>query len=254
MESFGEFLRRERELRHIELDEIAKTTRIKKSYLQSIESDSYEDLPSIVFIKGFIRSYCNYLGIDPDDTVNKFQIFYDTGMPHTVKPETDTIHHPSKSIKNLLVLAIGMAAVVFIGVIYYNGSRSVEKVNKGEKLSKQTELIAAAITNTIAAEKAAITQSTVLPQTAAAPVTQTVIMHTLLLKATEPTWIRLVPLNDEKNAKDVILNTGDNASFKFSDTAILTIGNAEGIEIILDNKLIPHQHKHAEVIRIKIPR
>ncbi|MBK8172125.1 MAG: helix-turn-helix domain-containing protein [Sandaracinaceae bacterium] len=69
MESTGRYLRRERELRRVSLEELAQTTRIPLKMLVSIEDDRFDKLPGEVFARGFLRSYAQALGIDSEDVL-----------------------------------------------------------------------------------------------------------------------------------------------------------------------------------------
>ena len=61
MASFGEILKRERELRDISLREIADATKIHIRYLEALEANRFDSLPGGVFNKGFIRAYAAFL-------------------------------------------------------------------------------------------------------------------------------------------------------------------------------------------------
>lgn len=69
MEPIGRYLKRERELRQVSLEELAQTTRIPLKMLQHIERDDFERLPGEVFARGFLKSYARALGIEPDDVL-----------------------------------------------------------------------------------------------------------------------------------------------------------------------------------------
>jgi cytoskeletal protein RodZ len=69
MSSFGETLRRERELRQISLREISEATKINLRYLDALERDDFRHLPGGVFNKGFVRAYAQFIGIDPESMV-----------------------------------------------------------------------------------------------------------------------------------------------------------------------------------------
>lgn len=69
MESIGRYLRREREVRRVSLEELAQTTRIPLKMLLSIEDDRFDKLPGEVFARGFLRSYAQALGIEADDVL-----------------------------------------------------------------------------------------------------------------------------------------------------------------------------------------
>jgi cytoskeletal protein RodZ len=72
MSSFGETLKRERELRQISLREIAEATKINLRYLDALERDDFRHLPGGVFNKGFVRAYAQFIGIDPDSMVTAY--------------------------------------------------------------------------------------------------------------------------------------------------------------------------------------
>ena len=69
MESIGRYLRRERELRQVSLEELAQTTRIPFKMLQHIEDDDFEKLPGEVFARGFLKCYARALGIGSDEVL-----------------------------------------------------------------------------------------------------------------------------------------------------------------------------------------
>src|SRR5437588_11807437 len=70
--SFGEELRREREIRGISLKEIADATKISKRFLEAIERNDHKTLPAPVFTRGFVREYARYLGLNSDEIVNRY--------------------------------------------------------------------------------------------------------------------------------------------------------------------------------------
>lgn len=72
MSSFGETLRRERELRQISLREISEATKINLRYLDALERDDFRHLPGGVFNKGFVRAYSQFIGIDPESMVTAY--------------------------------------------------------------------------------------------------------------------------------------------------------------------------------------
>jgi cytoskeleton protein RodZ len=69
METSGKYLKAERELRNLSLEEIAKSTKIKEDFLKAIEEDRYEFLPPAIYVKGFLIIYARHLGLNPYDVV-----------------------------------------------------------------------------------------------------------------------------------------------------------------------------------------
>ncbi|HEY4960339.1 MAG TPA: helix-turn-helix transcriptional regulator, partial [Terriglobales bacterium] len=67
--SFGERLRREREMRGISLDDIADATKIGTRLLRALEEEHFELLPGGIFNKGFVRAYAKYVGLNEEEAV-----------------------------------------------------------------------------------------------------------------------------------------------------------------------------------------
>lgn len=70
-ESIGTVLRRERELRHMSIEEIAQTTRIPLRLLRLLEDDQFDELPGDVFARGYIKSYARTLGLEAKPLIRK---------------------------------------------------------------------------------------------------------------------------------------------------------------------------------------
>src|SRR5262245_15990739 len=65
-------LRQLRESRGVSLDEIARATRVGRRHLEALEAGETAELPAPVFVKGFIRAYCEFLGAGPDDVLGRY--------------------------------------------------------------------------------------------------------------------------------------------------------------------------------------
>jgi cytoskeletal protein RodZ len=93
--TFGEHLKREREMRGVSLDEISAATRIATRFLQAIENEQWNQLPGGVFNRGFVRAVAHYLGLDEEDIVAEYAAAVGdrpsvpvwTGSPPAVAPD-----------------------------------------------------------------------------------------------------------------------------------------------------------------------
>ena len=70
--TFGEELRRERELRQISLREIAQATKIDQRRLEALEQNDFSRLPGGLYNRGFVRAYCDHIGVDAESMVNAY--------------------------------------------------------------------------------------------------------------------------------------------------------------------------------------
>lgn len=68
----GASLKKVRELRGVDLNEIALRTKISKSYLKYIEEDQYGFLPPEVYVKGFVSQFARILELNPEKVVASF--------------------------------------------------------------------------------------------------------------------------------------------------------------------------------------
>ena len=72
MGSFGERLRREREMRGVSLEEIVATTKIGRRLLLALEEEQFDLLPGGIFNKSYVKAYAKCVGIDEDEAVAEY--------------------------------------------------------------------------------------------------------------------------------------------------------------------------------------
>jgi len=71
-ESIGSFLKRQRDLKGMSIAEVSRVTRIPVLTLEAIESDHFDDLPGEVFVRGFLKSYAQAVGVVPDEVLARY--------------------------------------------------------------------------------------------------------------------------------------------------------------------------------------
>lgn len=81
-DSIGDYLKTERQTRRLSLEEVSSTTRIPRKTLESLEGDRFDDLPSGVFVRGFIKAYASAVDIDAREVLARF----DRQRPKTLPP------------------------------------------------------------------------------------------------------------------------------------------------------------------------
>lgn len=72
METIGTYLKREREMRKIPLEDISQSTKISLQSLSALETDNLKALPGPIFAKGFVRSYAKAIGLNVEETLLHF--------------------------------------------------------------------------------------------------------------------------------------------------------------------------------------
>lgn len=125
MASFGEDLKRERQLRDISLDEIASATNISRSFLEALEQNQFDKLPGGAYTRGFIRSYARHVGIDVDETLDAYRLQAERGaqeapVARTRGPVRETAEKPGGSRVAETVVALSLILTMgAIGLVYW---------------------------------------------------------------------------------------------------------------------------------------
>src|SRR5476651_347869 len=73
LETVGQDLRAARLRRGDDLATVSRSLKIRKDHLEALEEDRIEALPGRTYAVGFVRSYADYLGIDPVQCVERFK-------------------------------------------------------------------------------------------------------------------------------------------------------------------------------------
>jgi transcriptional regulator with XRE-family HTH domain len=237
--SFGEELRREREIRGISLKEIADATKISKRFLEAIERNDHRTLPAPVFTRGFIREYARYLGLNADDIVNRYnyaaagddRIEKSPHLERLAQRETKQgIPPPYKRIdRNVYVLVLIVAALA--AVAYWAITHRHE--------------------NRIAAEGGGATLKAAIPQTTTtAPLAAQEPMR-MTVDVIGDSWVVLDA--DDKTVIDEEMHRGDRKTLEAKESFhFRTIGNAGGLKLTLNDLPMPALGRDGEVIHDKV--
>jgi len=71
--TLGEKLKKLRSDKRIALNEVSRVTKIRVEYLQCLEDGRYDELPADVYVRGFLKSYGDFLGVDEHSLVKLFE-------------------------------------------------------------------------------------------------------------------------------------------------------------------------------------
>lgn len=281
MESPGEYLKRERELRRVSIGKIFEATRIPLKYLEALESNNYEALPHPTFVKGFIKSYCKTLGVDENDAVLRYEIYLKERAPEkwepqklvfpSIKEEPEGLRLPREA-KKYIGYAVGVVVVLAIVIYLYSrgsessnvqlvqeqGQTSSEPVASVAEKAVETTAPAAPAGKPVPARPAAQEAAQGAPQ-AAAPVkaaepeqASTILQQTLTMKANEVTWVKV--RIDNQEPFDVILRQGDSVTWKANSAFSLLVGNAGGVDVFYNGSKLSTLGRSGESVALKLPR
>ena len=153
--TFGESLKREREMRGVTLDEITAATRIATRFLRAIENEEWDQLPGGVFNRGFVRAVARYLGLDEENTVAEYALAVGdrpsvpvwTGSPPVVAPEQ---HWLAWIIAAVLFLAL--LAGAWFGTRRFLAWRAARRTAQAAAVSAESSPESASASEQTAAE------------------------------------------------------------------------------------------------------
>lgn len=224
-ESVGYYLRRTREVREIELEDIAKKTKISIRFLKAIEEGKWDLLPGDVFAKGFIRTYAQYLGLNPEEMVEKY--IQEKG----VEPKKDFEVVQKRSIPmNLIYIAVGSIFLIFIVSFLFflqRGKKSdilVPIKEPEKKVEKNLEIESPVVKN---------------------------INPKVELLFTRHCWFRVEI--DGKNVFEGFKEASDKLEYTFKDAFILKVGDAGALQVIKDGVPQPRLGDDGQPVLYKLP-
>ncbi|MHB8903643.1 MAG: helix-turn-helix domain-containing protein [Patescibacteria group bacterium] len=120
-DGFGEKLRQARLFKNLRLEDIAKKINISAKYLNALEEENFDNLPSGLYRKNFLREYANYLGLDNLELIKQLEVNSENNS--SVNPFSKKILKKSKFlvfpkiIRNaLLFLSV---LICFLYLIFY---------------------------------------------------------------------------------------------------------------------------------------
>lgn len=76
MKTVGEILKETRTKKGIDFGQIEKATKIRKKYLQALEENKYAKIGPATTVKGFIKNYGKYLGLESPSLLAIFRRDY----------------------------------------------------------------------------------------------------------------------------------------------------------------------------------
>jgi cytoskeleton protein RodZ len=86
MPEIGDQLRETRLRARIDITEVEAATKIRAKYLRALENEEWELLPGPTFVKTFLRTYADYLGLDARNLVEEYRQRYERPSQHDLMP------------------------------------------------------------------------------------------------------------------------------------------------------------------------
>lgn len=253
MDGLGEYLKKEREKKGITLEEASKVTRIRKAYLLAIEDDNI-GMQSPVFIKGFLKSYAEFLGLDSADVIEKYNDILSekkdqVGVEKGFELEPVVSTRSKYLIPGVLVLAL--VTLIYILTTPEKPDTTPAQVQKTSEtdLPEQKPDLSNTIPDTpdIPASPSPPKPDVQAVQTPEKPERQ----HSLIATARELTWLQVTV--DNNDPAEVLLREGESTRW-FADSKItVVVGNAGGVDLTYNGRLLESLGPSGKVVTKMFP-
>jgi cytoskeleton protein RodZ len=266
MASFGENLRREREMRGVALEEISAATKISVRFLNCLEMEEFDKLPGGIFTRSFIRTYARYLGLDEDQVLAEYQL--------VAKPKSDfdptrlTASRPSaqkRGSRGPVVAALLAILLLTGGYAVYRYTRHLSETaavppkpvvsRPAPPAATPTPAEPGATPSPEATSSAAPSGSTAAAaggEESAVPPFDMSGGLALQIAATERSWVAVDA--DGKTVLQRVLNPGQIETLKAKDSFDVTTGNAQGIILTLNSETLKPLGRRGEVKSVHLTR
>jgi len=77
----GALLKKVRESRGLELNDISQRTKISERYLRALEEEQFTDMPAAVYVRGYVTEYARALRLDPQRIAESYLARYRAKLP-----------------------------------------------------------------------------------------------------------------------------------------------------------------------------
>lgn len=249
-------------MRGVTLDEIAESTKIRRSHLEALEKEDFRDLPGGVFNKGFVRSYARFIGIDEDEAVADYAAISneisppEDQFPLEVHEKPDRKLNPRSSQLPLIASVVALVIVV-AGYMAYRAKHhqpesvatSVSADTRDAGNSQPVEEHESTATESATGTKAVSLKESIpahqqeSPIASATPLKQTPTPdkalspeHSffIIIKAKEDAWISVMA--DGRRVSHGILKADKQRFVRAARQIVVKTGNAGGIDVSFNGR------------------
>ncbi len=152
MKTIGQVLQQARQKKGLEIEEVARVTRIRENFLKDLEDDNYLKLPNATVTKGFIKNYGEFLGLSSNNLLAIFRRDFAENKQGQIIPRGIVDPVTKNSVwtpKNTVLATVSMLLTLFGAYLIIQLTNllgppdlKVEKPKSGEIISENPVQIA----------------------------------------------------------------------------------------------------------------
>ena len=121
MFEIGSTLRETRVRRKTTLQQAEDDTKIRVKYIQAMENDDFDLMPSAAYVKGFLRTYSEYLDLDANVIVEEYRSRFEPNEEHEPFGGNSALGRPHAHRRRNTLTFIAVICLLIIGVLYVIG-------------------------------------------------------------------------------------------------------------------------------------
>lgn len=217
MAALGDRFRAARESRGLTLSDVAEQIRIRSVYLAAIEEEDWGAIGAPVYIRGFLRTYARFLGIEPEESVSEFNA--SSGAAGLVaEPKREFSARQEAGLSPIIWISSAVA-VMLVALVIYNYFNLRRPSAGGGPV--------AAISGPARATPVASPSVTVTSQPSRAAV------RTLGVRLLAASWLRVTV--DGNVSIEGTFPAGTSRTFH-GTRAVVRVGNAGGVAVTVNGK------------------
>jgi cytoskeleton protein RodZ len=235
MADIGATLREARMRAKIDINEVETRTKIRAKYLRAIENEEWSLLPGDVYVKSFLRTYGDYLGLDSRQLIDDYKRRYERPSDHELRPITPLgardRERQNRGPRGPLIPPWALIAVVLVAIVavlYFVGKG-------GGGGSSGTTSTTTTQTTTTARHRGRPHQKTAPASPETVPTT---VRLQLVPTGPGPVYVCLLSATGKKLIPGEIFNVGQTIPTEKSSKLLLTLGNAS-VKMKVNGATIP---------------
>jgi Helix-turn-helix domain/Domain of unknown function (DUF4115) len=241
MPALGEEFRSAREARGLTLSDVAEQIHIRSVYLNAIEHEEWPSIGAPVYVRGFIRTYARFLGLDAESAVARFNDMVPVERPGAHAPAASVLE-PERSGPSPWAVIGGIVAlllVVFVGYEWWQFSQGAQQGGQP---------VAAVSAPPRKAQASSLPAPVPPPHAILSP--PPVVHHRLAIELSQRSWLRVTV--DGKTQLEGIYPAGTAKTFS-GKVADLRVGNAGGVHVSVNGAPAQALGKDGDVVEHRYP-
>ena len=252
METIGDILRNKRLEKGLTLEDVSNLVKIRKKYLEALESGNYNEIPGTVYAKSFLKIYADFLGLDRFYILKRYQ--------SEMVPEENIIIPPtyympinnqkSKRASRTKLFLYIIATIIGIVLIVW-GINSLRSSDTTSNIIDEKIIENPLPNNQIEPPEIEVPIEEIIV-TPPKPQKITHNFDKLALKIDSNAYSWISKTIDGKNTTSYTMLPNKSESFDARKSVNLRIGNASGIKINVNGFDLGNLGKSGEVIDLRI--